>query len=69
MLLMTHYFIHKKKKGGQVIMPIQGKIIGNIHINVCKTPSGSTFYCLNADNKEVVPVLDYIENRLNHFKD
>lgn len=50
-------------------MPIEGKIVGDIHINVCKTPGGSTFYCLNANNKDVVPVLDYLEDHLNNFKD
>lgn len=50
-------------------MPIEGEIIGDIHINVCKTSLGSTFYYLRGDNKEVVPVLDFIEERLNNFKD
>lgn len=50
-------------------MPIEGKIVGDIHINVCKTPTGSTFYYLKGNNKEVIPILDYIENRLNNFKD
>ncbi len=50
-------------------MPIKGKVVGNIHINVCKTSEGSTFFYLQADNKKVVPVLDFIEDRLNIFKD
>ena len=50
-------------------MPIKGKIIGGIHIKVCKTSEGSTFFYLQADNKKEVPVLDFIEDRLNIFKD
>ncbi len=50
-------------------MPIKGKIIGYIHINICKTPEGSTFFYLHADNKKVVSVLDFIEDHLNIFKD
>lgn len=50
-------------------MPINGKIVGDIHVNVCKTPQGSTFYYLKGDNKDVIPILDYLENSLNKFKD
>ena len=50
-------------------MPIKGKIVGNIHINVCKTSEGSTFFYLQADNKKVVNILDFIEDSLNIIKD
>ena len=44
-----------------------GKIVGDIHINVCVTEEGNTFYYLNADNKNVVPVLDYITKMLSRY--
>lgn len=62
----SHYNIRKERG---VFMPIKGKIVGDIHINVCKTSEGSTFFYLQADNKKVLPVLDFIEDHLNIFKD
>ena len=50
-------------------MPIEGKIVGDIHVNVCETPQGATFYYLDADNKEVIHILDYLEDSLKKFKD
>lgn len=50
-------------------MPIEGKIVGDIHVNVCETPQGATFYYLKGNNKEVIPILDYLEDSLKKFKD
>ncbi len=46
-------------------MPIAGESIGSVHINVYETPSGETFFYLNADNENVLPMLDYVENILH----
>lgn len=46
---------------------ISGQIIGDIHINVCLSEEGKTFFYLNADNKNVVPVLDYIKDVLDKY--
>lgn len=44
-----------------------GKIVGAIHIIVCQTPDGSSFFKLQADNENVLPVLDVIEDTLNLY--
>lgn len=48
-------------------MPLSGTIIGNIHINVCKTPDGDIFFYINAENEEVLPVLHIIEDTLQKY--
>lgn len=47
---------------------ISGEIIGDIHINVCKSQSGNTFYYLEATNKEVLSELDYLEKSLQEYQ-
>lgn len=48
-------------------MPISGKIIGDVHVSVCVSPEGKTFFYLNADNNDVIPVLDFIKNNLDNY--
>lgn len=43
---------------------ITAKIIGDICITVCQTPEGYNFFHLEADNENVLPVLDVIEDTL-----
>lgn len=43
---------------------IAGEVIGGIYITVIKTPDGNRFFHLQADNDDVLPVLDVIENTL-----
>ncbi len=46
---------------------LSGEIIGNINVTVVKSSEGSNFFYLEADNKKVLHVLDYIENSLNNY--
>lgn len=43
---------------------IEGEIIGDIHIAVCKTPDGYSFFKLQANNENLSPILDIIEDTL-----
>ena len=45
-------------------MPIKCKGIGDIHVNVYKTPEGSTFFYVEASNQDVLPVRYVIEDTL-----
>ena len=47
---------------------LTGKSIGDIHITVCKTDDNIPIFYLKADNKNLIPVLDYLENSLDNFK-
>lgn len=46
---------------------IEGKIIGDITITVCESPEGTNFFHLQADNQDVLPVLNTIEDTLNKY--
>ena len=48
-------------------MPIIGKNIGEVHISVYETPDGKTLFYINADNDNVKPVLNYVENSLENY--
>ena len=43
---------------------ISGELVGNIHIAICKTNEGNNFFKIDADNDNVLPVLDVIEDTL-----
>lgn len=43
---------------------LKGEVIGDIHITVCKTSDGDNFFEVHADNNEVIPVLEIIEDTL-----
>lgn len=42
--------------------------IGDIHITVYKTDANIPIFYLKADNKNLIPVLDYLDNSLDTFK-
>lgn len=46
---------------------ITGKIVGDIHVKVYKTSEGKDLFYLEADNKNVLPVLNFLENKLNNY--
>ena len=46
---------------------IIGEVIGDIHITVCKTSEGNSFFKLQTDNDDLLPVLDVIEDTLNLY--
>ncbi len=48
---------------------ITGKVVGNIHITVCKSTDGKELFYLQANNKDVVHILDFLENELNNYVD
>ena len=47
---------------------LTGTSIGDIHITVYKTVDNKQFFYLKADNKNLIPVLDYLDNSLSYFK-
>lgn len=47
---------------------VVGKIIGDIHINVCEAPNDNTFFYVQGSNKNVLPVIDYVETSLENYK-
>lgn len=42
--------------------------IGNINITVYQTEENMQFFYLKAENKKLLPVLDYLDNSLSNFK-
>lgn len=48
-------------------MPITGKMVGDVHISVYETPEGKNLFYLEADNNNVLPVLNYVENILSEY--
>lgn len=46
---------------------IEGNIVGNISIKVCKTDLGKHFFLLQADNEDVLPMLDFVEDVLIRY--
>ena len=46
---------------------VTGEVVGDIHVTVCKTPEGYTFFQLQADDENVLPVLDVIEDTLINY--
>ena len=48
-------------------MLIEGKNIGDIHINVYETQNGNNFFYIEATNKEVLPILDYVQTILEKY--
>lgn len=48
-------------------MPIIGKNVGEIHISVYETPDGKNIFYINADNDNLQPVLNYVENSLENY--
>ena len=47
---------------------LSGKSIGDIHITVYKTPDNKQFFYLKADNENLLPILDLLNNSLDNFK-
>lgn len=47
---------------------LSGTSIGDIHITVYKTLDNKQFFYLKADNKDLLPVLDYLDKSLYSFK-
>ncbi len=47
---------------------LSGTSIGDIHITVYKTLDNKQFFYLKADNKDLLPVLDYLDKSLYYFK-
>ena len=47
---------------------IVGKTIGNINVNVLETDNKQQFFYLKASNKNVLPVLDFLDDSLTNFK-
>lgn len=43
---------------------IEGNIVGNINITVCKTKDGYEFFYFQAENTDVLPVVYTIEDIL-----
>ena len=54
-------------KGVCKVNKIIGEVIGDIHITVCKTSEGNSFFKLQTDNDDLLPVLDVIEDTLNLY--
>ena len=48
-------------------MTINGEFIGNVTVSVFKFSEGSNFYYIKADNKDILPVLDVIEDTLYKY--
>ena len=48
-------------------MNIIGKIVRDIHISIYKTPEGKIFFYINANNEDVSPILDIIEDTLYKY--
>jgi len=48
-------------------MTINGEFIGNITVSVFKFSEGLNYYCLQADNTDICPVLDVIEDILYKY--
>ena len=47
---------------------LSGNVIGDVHITVYQTTDNKQFFYLKADNKNVLPVLDFIDKSLTNFK-
>lgn len=43
---------------------LAGEIVGDIHIIVCKTPDGDRFFHIQADDENLMPILDIIQDTL-----
>lgn len=49
-------------------MPIlTGQRIGNVNIDVYKTQDGQTFFYIQGNDRNVIPILDYLENSLEKY--
>ena len=46
---------------------IEGKIVGNINITVCKTKDGYNLFHVQAENTDVLPVVYVIEDTLEQY--
>lgn len=49
------------------IMLLNGALVGDIRISVYKTPDNKIFFYVNADNKDVLPVVYVIEDTLSYY--
>lgn len=47
---------------------IIGKTVGNIHIDVFETADKKPFFYLRASDKNLLPVLDFLDNSLTNYK-
>ena len=47
---------------------LSGNVVGDIHITVFKTDDNKPFFYLEAENKNLIPVLDFLDNSLTNFK-
>ena len=64
----TYVCLRAGEKGMEFNMnEIEGNIIGNISIKVCKTNLGKHFFLLQADNEDVLPMLDFVEDILKRY--
>lgn len=69
MTVFTYFFCYNnfyftKEKGCFNLNTLAGEIIGDIHITVYETPEGYDFFQLQADNDNLLPILDIIEDTL-----
>ena len=54
-------------KRGVILNNLAGKITGFIHIAICETAEGEKFFTLEADNKDVLPILYIVEDALDMY--
>ena len=54
----------RNRKGVFKMDSINGKVIGEIKVTVCKTPDGNKFFKLQANTDDVLPVLYTLEDTL-----
>lgn len=48
-------------------MLLNGALVGDIRISVYETPDNKIFFYVNADNKDVLPVVYVIEDTLSYY--
>ena len=49
-------------------MLLTGKLVGDIHVSVYKTLDNKVFFYVDADNKDVLPVVYVIEDTLEQYQ-
>lgn len=47
---------------------LTGNLVGSINITVFETDNNKQFFYLEAENKNLIPVLDFLDNSLTDFK-
>lgn len=46
---------------------LTGRRIGNVDVEVYQTSTGEIFFYIQSDNKDVLPIQDYLENSLENY--